>query len=211
MGQVVRPVVGVVGAPVLPSYSQAIGQTTTGATTVVRAIRPAVHPSGTGVVRRTAEGVTVNGSGGTQRFSLTVPALSALLAGNEYFTPFFKKVTFSTVIIHLTGTPSADSPGANNTTASQNLPSLLERLQQQSSPSKPVANALNNNHHHQLHAIKPGLNTSNNNLNVQSINLTGIQGAVANLPTLQSIQVVIYFSYILSEAITIHTSFGYNF
>lgn len=32
---------------------------------------------------------------------------------------------------------------------------------------------------------------SNNNLNVQSINLTGVQGAVANLPTLQSIQVCI--------------------
>ncbi|XP_046636370.1 transcription factor SPT20 homolog isoform X1 [Daphnia pulicaria] len=167
MGQVVRPVVSGVAAPVLPSYSQAIGQTTAGAT-IVRTIRPAVHPSTTGVVKRTTETVAVNGSGGTQRFSLTVPALSALLAG----------------------TPSADSPGANNVTTSQNLPSLLERLQQQSSPSKPIVHALNNNHH-QMHTIKPGLNMSNNNLNVQSINLTGVQGAVANLPTLQSIQVSI--------------------
>nr|CAH0111903.1 unnamed protein product [Daphnia galeata] len=167
MGQVVRPVVSGVAAPVLPSYSQAIGQTTAGAT-IVRTIRPAVHPSTAGAVKRTTETVAVNGSGGTQRFSLTVPALSALLAG----------------------TPSADSPGANNVTASQNLPSLLERLQQQSSPSKPIVHALNNNHH-QMHTIKPGLNMSNNNLNVQSINLTGVQGAVANLPTLQSIQVSI--------------------
>lgn len=43
-----------------------------------------------------------------------------------------------------------------------------------------------------MHTIKPGLNMSNNNLNVQSINLTGVQGAVANLPTLQSIQVCTY-------------------
>ena len=83
MGQVVRPVVSGVSAPVLPSYSQAIGQTTTGATTVVRAIRPAVHPSVGGVVRRSTETVAVNGSGATQRFSLTVPALSALLAGKD--------------------------------------------------------------------------------------------------------------------------------
>lgn len=81
MGQVVRPVASGGTTPVLPSYSQAIGQTTGGAT-VVRAIRPAVHPPAGGVVRRTTETVAVNGSGGTQRFSLTVPALSALLAGN---------------------------------------------------------------------------------------------------------------------------------
>lgn len=78
MGQVVRPVVSGGATPILPSYSQAIGQTTAGAT-VVRAIRPAVHPPTAGVVRR--EAVAVNGSVGTQRFSLTVPALSALLAG----------------------------------------------------------------------------------------------------------------------------------
>lgn len=78
MGQIVRPVAG--GAPILPSYSQAIGQTTAGAT-VVRTIRPAVPASTAGVVRRTTEAVIVNGSGGTQRFNLTVPALSALLAG----------------------------------------------------------------------------------------------------------------------------------
>ena len=94
----------------------------------------------------------------------------------------------------ITGTPSADSPGANSAAATQNLPSLLERLQQQqqSSPNKTAAtsttNVLNNNNHqHLLHALKPG---SNNNLNVQSINLAGVQGAVANLPTLQSIQVL---------------------
>ena len=80
MGQVVRPVVSGVAAPVLPSYSQAIGQTTAGAT-IVRTIRPAVHPSTAGAVKRTTETVAVNGLGGTQRFSLTVPALSALLAG----------------------------------------------------------------------------------------------------------------------------------
>jgi len=85
MGQVVRPVVSGVAAPVLPSYSQAIGQTTAGAT-VVRTIRPAVHPSTTGVVKRTTETVAVNGSGSTQRFSLTVPALSALLAGIATFS-----------------------------------------------------------------------------------------------------------------------------
>ena len=51
-----------------------------------------------------------------------------------------------------------------------------------------TTNALNNNNHqHLLHALKPG---SNNNINVQSINLAGVQGAVANLPTLQSIQVL---------------------
>lgn len=85
-------------------------------------------------------------------------------------------------------------------TTSQNLPSLLERLQQQSSPSKPIVHALNNNHH-QMHTIKPGLNMSNNNLNVQSINLTGVQGAVTNLPTLQSIQVCVYLFCVLCKKI----------
>lgn len=57
-----------------------------------------------------------------------------------------------------------------------------------------TTNALNNNNHqHLLHALKPG---SNNNLNVQSINLAGVQGAVANLPTLQSIQVHQYLKFI---------------
>jgi hypothetical protein len=103
-------------------------------------------------------------------------------------------------LVWFSGTPSADSPGANNVTTSQNLPSLLERLQQQSSPSKPIVHALNNNHH-QMHTIKPGLNMSNNNLNVQSINLTGVQGAVANLPTLQSIQVCVYLLCVLCKKI----------
>lgn len=80
MGQIVRPIASGGATPVLPSYSQAIGQTTAGAT-VVRTIRPAIPASTAGVVRRTTEAVLVNGSGGTQRFSLTVPALSALLAG----------------------------------------------------------------------------------------------------------------------------------
>lgn len=75
--QIVRPLVTVSGTPILPSYSQAISQTATGAT-VVRAIRPAAGPGG--VVRRPTEAIAVNGATG-QRFSLTVPALSALLAG----------------------------------------------------------------------------------------------------------------------------------
>ena len=86
VGQVVRSAnpVAVNSAPILPSYSQAISQTTT----AVRAIRPAGHFSGAspGLVsvtaRRSVEGgVSVNGAATGQRFSLTVPALSALLAG----------------------------------------------------------------------------------------------------------------------------------
>ena len=74
-------------SPVLPSYSQAISQTTT----VVRAIRPAgqpniatVNPAPIAVAsaRRSVDGVTLNGSTTGQRFSLSVPALSALLAGS---------------------------------------------------------------------------------------------------------------------------------
>lgn len=45
-----------------------------------------------------------------------------------------------------------------------------------------------NNDHNQINAIKSNLAASNNNINVQSINLTNIQGTVTNLP-LQSIQV----------------------
>ena len=76
--QIVRPLVTVSSAHILPSYSQAISQTATGAT-VVRAIRPAA-PGGV-AIRRQPEAIAVNGATG-QRFSLTVPALSALLAGN---------------------------------------------------------------------------------------------------------------------------------
>lgn len=70
-------------SPVLPSYSQAISQTTA---TVVRAIRPAGQQPNPAQIsgaaaRRSVDGVTLNGSGTAQRFSLTVPALSALLAG----------------------------------------------------------------------------------------------------------------------------------
>lgn len=97
------------------------------------------------------------------------------------------------LFLFFSGTPSADSPGANSSAASAPIqnnvqPSLLERLQQQS-PTKPsggATNAFNNNNHHHIQ-IKPGV-VPNNNLNVQSINLTGVQGAVANL---QSIQVSI--------------------
>ena len=67
-----------VPVPILPSYSQAISQTgVTGTTTVVRAIRPAIAGAG----RRPPEVVALNGSAGGKRFSMTVPALSALLAG----------------------------------------------------------------------------------------------------------------------------------
>ena len=70
-------------SPVLPSYSQAISQTTA---TVVRAIRPAGQQPNPAQIsgaatRRSVDGVALNGSGTAQRFSLTVPALSALLAG----------------------------------------------------------------------------------------------------------------------------------
>jgi len=82
-GQIIRQANANIGGntiptPILPSYSQAISQTgATGTTTVVRAIRPAVA----GVGRRPPEVVALNGSAGGKRFSMTVPALSALLAG----------------------------------------------------------------------------------------------------------------------------------
>ena len=85
VGQMLRagnqPIVS--SSPVLPSYSQAISQTTA---TVVRAIRPAgqqPNPAqiSAGATRRSVDGVSLNGSATPQRFSLTVPALSALLAG----------------------------------------------------------------------------------------------------------------------------------
>ena len=81
MGQLVRAA-NSGSTPILPSYTQAIGPTASGAT-VVRAIRPAVQGStitGT-IVRRQGESVAINGTAGAQRISLTVPALSALLAG----------------------------------------------------------------------------------------------------------------------------------
>jgi hypothetical protein len=72
------------------------------------------------------------------------------------------------------------------------LPSLLERLQQQQSPGKlqPTAGAvtLNNNAPTAKLMVNSVNSNHNNNLNVQSINLAGLQGAVASLP-LQSIQV----------------------
>ena len=85
VGQMLRAGQAVVSSsPVLPSYSQAISQTTA---TVVRAIRPAgqqpnpAQISTAAAARRSVDGVTLNGSATAQRFSLTVPALSALLAG----------------------------------------------------------------------------------------------------------------------------------
>ena len=100
------------------------------------------------------------------------------------------------------GTPSADSPnsngsnsvasGSNNGGSAVSLPSLLERLQQQQSPGKlqPTAGAvtLNNNAPTAKLMVNSVNSNHNNNLNVQSINLAGLQGAVASLP-LQSIQV----------------------
>lgn len=100
-----------------------------------------------------------------------------------------KKFRLFSSLLSVIGTPSADSPNSNSAPANQNVPSLLERLQQQSSPNKPAGAALNNNHN-QIHAIKSNLAASNNNINVQSINLTNVQGTVTNLP-LQSIQVSI--------------------
>lgn len=83
------PVVATV--PILPSYSQAMSSQSTGGATVVRAIRPAVAGAGGGGAgggRRPPEAVALNGSAGGKRFSLTVPALSALLAGRFIFSHF---------------------------------------------------------------------------------------------------------------------------
>ena len=138
-------------AAVLPSYSQAISQSTA---TIVRAVRP------TGSLVPTTTTLTSTNTEG-QRFSLTVPALSALLAG----------------------TPSADSPSTTNVPpANASLPSLLERLQQQQSPGKTL---INNNNNNQIKVVAPASNT----FSVQSVNLASIQGAVTTLPTLQGIQV----------------------
>lgn len=85
VAQVVRPIANNTGpsaTPVLPSYSQAISQTAAGGTTVVRAVRPGAPGLG---ARRPSETVSLNGSSGGQRFSLTVPALSALLAGTDRY------------------------------------------------------------------------------------------------------------------------------
>ena len=84
-GQVIRPATASpasVTTPILPSYSQAISQTTGGGT-IVRAIRPCIGTAAAGTVvgtiRRPSDGLaSSNGPTVGQRFSLTT-----LLAGNE--------------------------------------------------------------------------------------------------------------------------------
>jgi len=103
MGQVIRPAVAgqtvpPTAVPILPSYSQAISQT--GTTTVVRAIRPAAPVA---VARRPPEAVALNGST-TQRYSLTVPALSALLAGTSLSNVDFYLRVYLFIFIFLRNT-----------------------------------------------------------------------------------------------------------
>jgi len=84
-GQVIRPATASpasVTTPILPSYSQAISQTTGGGT-IVRAIRPSIGTAAAGTVvgtiRRPSDGLaSSNGPTVGQRFSLTT-----LLAGKR--------------------------------------------------------------------------------------------------------------------------------